>query len=173
MLPSAYNNNFMILQTPGYVVIYVEMIHDTRIIPLDGREPISTEVRLWHGNPRGYWDGDTLVVETTNMRRTEANAAAVGGDQVLLRAANGRTDDTITVTERFRRTDNGTVHYEFTVDDATHWIQAFSGEFPFVALSADELLYEYACHEGNYSMDNILAGERMLEKASASDEGSQ
>ena len=173
MLPSAYNNNFMILQTPGYVVIYVEMIHDTRIIPLDGREPISTEVRLWHGNPRGYWDGDTLVVETTNMRRTEANAAAVGGDQVLLRAANGRTDDTITVTERFRRTDNGTVHYEFTVDDATHWTQAFSGEFPFVALSADELLYEYACHEGNYSMDNILAGERMLEKALASDEGSQ
>ena len=167
MLPSAYNNNFMIMQTPGYVAIYVEMIHDFRIIPLDGRGHLPTGVRQWHGDARGRWEGDTLVVETTNLRRTEANAAAVGGDPVLLRMANGDSDDTITVTERFTRVDAGTVHYEFTVDDPTHWEQSFSGEFPFTAFPADELpyLFEYACHEGNYSMTNILAGERARELA--------
>ena len=167
MLPSAYNNNFMIMQTPGYVAIYVEMIHDTRIIPLDGRGHLPAGVRQWHGDARGRWEGDTLVVETTNLRRTAANAAAVGGDPVLLRIANGRNDDTITVTERFTRVDAGTVHYEFTVDDPTHWTQSFSGEFPFTAFPPDELpfLFEYACHEGNYSMTNILGGERARERA--------
>ena len=167
MLPSAYNNNFMIMQTPGYVAIYVEMIHDTRIIPLDGRGHLPAGVRQWHGDARGRWEGDTLVVETTNLRRTAANAAAVGGDPVLLRIANGRDDDTITVTERFTRVDAGAVHYEFTVDDPTHWTQSFSGEFPFTAFPPDELpfLFEYACHEGNYSMTNILGGERARERA--------
>ena len=167
MLPSAYNNNFIILQAPGYVVIYAEMIHDTRIIPLDGRGHLPASVRQWHGDARGHWEGDTLVVETTNLRRTEANAGAVGGDPVLLRVANGRTDDTITVTERFTRVDADTVNYEFTVDDPTHWTQAFSGEFPFATFPPDELpfLFEYACHEGNYSMTNILGGERAQEKA--------
>ena len=168
MLPSAYNNNFMILQAPGYVAIYVEMIHDTRIIPLDGRGQLSTDIRLWHGNARGHWEGDTLVVETTNLKRTEANAAAVGGDQVLLRAANGREDDTITVIERFTRVDSETVHYEFTIEDPIQWTRSFSGEFPVIMLPSNELLYEYACHEGNYSMDNILGGERMQEKTTAS-----
>ena len=167
MLPSAYNNNFIILQAPGYVVIYAEMIHDTRIIPLDGRGHLPAGVRQWHGDARGHWEGDTLVVETTNLRRTEANAGAVGGDPILLRVANGRTDDTITVTERFTRVDADTVNYEFTVDDPTHWTQAFSGEFPFASFPPDELpfLFEYACHEGNYSMTNILGGERAQEKA--------
>ena len=167
MLPSAYNNNFMIMQTPDYVAIYVEMIHDTRIIPLDGRGHLPSGVRQWHGDARGRWEGDTLVVETTNLRRTEANAAAVGGDPVLLRIANGRDDDTITVTERFTRVDAGTVRYEFTVDDPTHWTQSFSGEFPFTVFPPDELpfLFEYACHEGNYSMTNILGGERARERA--------
>ena len=167
MLPSAYNNNFMIMQTPGYVAIYVEMIHDTRIIPLDGRGHLPAGARQWHGDARGRWEGDTLVVETTNLRRTAANAAAVGGDPVLLRIANGRDDDTITVTERFTRVDAGAVHYEFTVDDPTHWTQSFSGEFPFTAFPPDELpfLFEYACHEGNYSMTNILGGERARERA--------
>ena len=167
MLPSAYNNNFMIMQTPEYVAIYVEMIHDFRIIPIDGRAHVPTSIRQWHGDARGRWEGDTLVVETTNLRRTEANAGAVGGDPVLLRMANGRDDDTITVTERFTRTGPGTVHYEFTVEDPTHWEQSFSGEFPFTTFPADELpyLFEYACHEGNYSMTNILGGERARELA--------
>ena len=167
MLPSAYNNNFIILQTPGYVVIYAEMIHDTRIIPLDGRDHVPESVRQWHGDARGRWEGDTLVVETTNIRRTEGHAGAFGGDPVLLRMANGRTDDTITVTERFTRVDADTVHYEFTVEDPTHWTQPFSGEFPFATFPPDELpyLFEYACHEGNYSMTNILGGERAQEQA--------
>ena len=165
MLPSAYNNNFIIMQTPGLVSIYIEMIHDFRMIPIDGRDHIPSSIPQWHGNSRGHWEGDTLVVTTRNIRKTEANAAAVGGDQVILRVANGSDEDTITVTERFTRVDADTVHYEFTIEDPTHWTDAWTGEFPFVALPEDELLYEYACHEGNYSMTNILGGERELEKA--------
>ena len=166
MLPSAYNNNFIVLQSPGYVVIFAEMIHDTRIIPIDGRDHLPTIIRQWHGDARGHWDGDTLVVETTNLRKTEANAGAVGGDPILLRMDNGRIDDTVTVTERFTRVDETTINYEFTVDDPTHFSQAFSGEFPFTAFPAEELpfLFEYACHEGNYSMTNILGGERAKER---------
>jgi hypothetical protein len=165
MLPSAYNNNFMVLQTPDHVVIQVEMIHDTRVIPLDGRDHIPSDIRQWNGDMRGRWDGDTLVIETRNLPRTEALAAAVGGDPILLRAANGRSDDTITVTERITRVDADTLNYEFTIDDPTTWVTAFSGEFPMRRLPGGELLYEYACHEGNYSMEGILGGERTLELA--------
>ena len=167
MLPSAYNNNFIVLQTPDHVVIYAEMIHDARIIPIDGRGHAPDAIRQWHGDARGHWEDDTLVVETTRLRRTAANAGAVGGDPILLRMANGRPDDLITVTERFTRNGPGSLLYEFTVDDPTHFSQAFSGEFPFTAFPADELpfLFEYACHEGNYSMTNILAGERARERA--------
>jgi len=117
---------------------------------------------------RGHWEGDTLVIETTNLPRIEANAAAVGGDPILLRAANGRSDDTVTVIERITRVDADTLNYEFTIEDPTTWTTPFSGEFPMRRLAADELLYEYACHEGNYSMEGILGGERVLEKAAAS-----
>ncbi|MCH7750480.1 MAG: hypothetical protein IH939_20560 [Acidobacteria bacterium] len=168
MLPSAYNNNFIFLQTPDYVAIQVEMIHDTRIIPLDGRSHLPSNVRQWNGDMRGHWDGDTLVIETTNLRRTEANAAAAGGDAILLRAANGRSDDTVTVIERITRVDADTLNYQFTIEDPTTWTTPFSGEFPMRRLAADELLYEYACHEGNYSMEGILGGERALEQAAAS-----
>ena len=168
MLPSAYNNNFIFLQTPDYVAIQVEMIHDTRIIPLDGRSHVPSTVRQWNGDMRGHWEGDTLVIETTNLRRTEANAAAAGGDPILLRAANGRSDDTVTVIERITRVDADMLNYEFTIEDPTTWTTPFSGEFPMRRLAADELLYEYACHEGNYSMEGILGGERALEKAATS-----
>ena len=103
--------------------------------------------------------------QTSARRQTEALAAAVGGDPILLRAANGRSDDTITVTERITRVDADTLNYEFTIDDPTTWVTAFSGEFPMRRLPGDELLYEYACHEGNYSMEGILGGERTLELA--------
>ena len=168
MLPSAYNNNFIFLQTPDYVAIQVEMIHDTRIIPLDGRSHLPSTVRQWNGDMRGHWESDTLVIETTNLRRTEANAAAAGGDPILLRAANGRSDDTVTVVERITRVDADTLNYEFTIEDPTTWTTPFSGEFPMRRLAADELLYEYACHEGNYSMEGILGGERALEQAATS-----
>ena len=168
MLPSAYNNNFILLQTSEYVAIQVEMIHDTRIIPLDGRSHLPSHVRQWNGDMRGHWEGDTLVIETTNLRRTAANAAAAGGDPVLLRAANGRSDDTVTVIERITRVDADTLNYQFTIEDPTTWTTPFSGEFPMRRLAADELLYEYACHEGNYSMEGILGGERVREQAAAS-----
>jgi hypothetical protein len=170
MLPTFYNNNFMVFQAPGYVVLHFEMIHDTRIIPLDDRAQLPTTMRQWIGSPRGHWEGDTLVVETRNIRRTESNAGTgalpgtAGGDVFLLRAANGRTDDTITITERFTRVDAGSVRYEFTVDDPTQWTQSISGEFPATSLAPGELMYEFACHEGNYTMTNILTGERESER---------
>ena len=169
MLPTFYNNNFMVFQTPGYVALYYEMIHDTRIIPLDGRPHLTTDVRQWIGDARGHWDGDSLVVETRNIRRIEANAGTgalpgtPGGDPFLLRAANGSMDDTITVTERFSRLNADTLHYEFTIDDPTQWTQSISAEIPAVALPPQELLYEYACHEGNRTITNILGGERANE----------
>ena len=163
MLPSAYNNNFMIMQTPDYVAIQVEMIHDTRIIPLDGRGHLPSGVRQWNGDMRGHWEGDTLVIETTNLPRTDANAAAVGGDPILLRAANGRSDDTVKVIERITRVSADMLNYEFIIEDPITWTEPIRGEFPMTQLPADQLLYEYACHEGNYSMEGILGGERTLE----------
>ncbi len=166
MMPGPYNNTYMILQTPEYVVIQVEMIHDTRIIPLDGRPHVTPAIRQYLGDMRGHWEGDTLVVETTNIARTEADPGTQGSDVILLRAANGRSDDTIRVIERFTRVDAGTIRYEFTIEDPTRWTRTFSGEFPFVRI--DERLYEYACHEGNYSMPTMLGGERIQEEAAAS-----
>ena len=166
MMPNPYNNTYMIFQTPEYVVIEVEMIHDTRIIPLDGRPHLNPAIRQYLGDMRGHWEGDTLVVETTNIARTEFDPGIQGSDVIALRASNGRTDDTIRVIERFTRVDAGTIHYEFTVDDRMRWTTSFSGEFPFVKI--DERLYEFACHEGNYSMPTMLGGERMLEQAAAS-----
>ena len=163
MLPTFYNNNFMLLQTPDHVVLHVEMIHDTRIIPLDGRPRLTSGVRQWLGDARGRWEGDTLVVETRNIRRTEANASTGFGDAILLRAANGRADDTITVTERFTRRAGGALRYQFTIDDPAVWTRSFSGEIPLAALPPQESLYEYACHEGNYALVNILGGERAKE----------
>ena len=167
LLPTFYNNNVMLLQTPDHVVLHVEMVHGTRIIPLDGRPGLATDVRQWLGDGRGRWEGDTLVVETRNIRRTEANASIGGADPILLRASNGSPEDTITVTERFTRIDAQTLRYEFTIDDPTTWTRSFSGELPLNALQPDEALYEYACHEGNYALPNILAGSRAEEQAEA------
>ena len=166
MMPGPYNNTYMILQTPGYVAIQVEMIHDTRIIPLDGRPHLTPRIRQYLGDMRGHWEGDTLVVETTNIARTEADPGVQGADEIELRAANGRSDDTIRVVERFTRVDADTITYEFTIEDPTRWTESFSGEFPFVRTAG--LLYEYACHEGNYSLPTILRGERLAEQAAAS-----
>ena len=166
MLPSAYNNNFMIFQVPGYVVIYVEMIHDTRIIPIDGRPHLASDMRQWHGDARGHWEGDTLVVETTNIRRTKANAAAVGGDPVLLRAANGRTDDTITVTERFTRADAGTIDYEFTINAVD---PELLGRVPLLRVSGGRaaVALRVRLSRGKLQHDQYPRGEREREKAAA------
>jgi hypothetical protein len=147
MLPSAYNNNYQILQTPGYVVIFIEMIHDVRIIPLDGRPHLPGHVRQWMGDSRGHWEGDTLVVDTTNF--TGKNPFR-GSDRNLH------------LTERFTRIDPDTILYRFTVDDPTAFTRPWSGEAPMTKTAGP--IYEYACHEGNYQMTNILKGARAEEK---------
>jgi hypothetical protein len=155
----------MIFQTRDYVAILVEMIHDVRIIPLDGRPHLPSSMRQYLGSMRGRWEGNTLVVETTNIRRTEGEAGAQGNDEMETRASNGRSDDTLRIVERFTRVDDNTINYRFTVDDPSHWTRPFSGEYPFV--KTDEKLYEFACHEGNYSVPNILSGARYEEQEAA------
>ena len=162
MLPGPYNNTYVIAQTADYIAIRVEMIHETRIIPLDGRPHLPSSIRQYVGDMRGRWDGDTLVVETTNIKRTEGDPGAQGNDEIGTRAWNGRIDDTLRIVERFTRVNDDTITYRFTIEDPSRWVQPFSGEFPFVKTEDD--LYEYACHEGNYSMSLMLSGARAVER---------
>ena len=148
MISGAYNNNLQILQTPGYVVIVNEMVHNTRIIPTDGRP--HGKIRLWAGDSRGRWEGTTLVVETTNFLRETS--------------LNGSTADTQLV-ERFTRVAPDTIKYEFTVQDPTSYTRPWSVMMPLQR--TDGLLYEYACHEGNYGLHGIMAGARAKDKADA------
>ena len=162
MLPGGYNNNFLILQTPGYVVIHVEMIHDTRIIPLDGRPSLGPHHRQWLGNMRGHWEGQTLVVETTNLATTEDGSAS-GNDPIRIRAARGGDQaNTLRVVERFTRVDADTVSYQFTIEDPARWTKPWTGEVPITKTEGP--LFEYACHERNYSIVNVLSGARTREK---------
>jgi hypothetical protein len=147
MLPSGYNNNYQILQVPGYVVILVEMIHDVRIIPLDSRPHLPQHIRQWLGDSRGHWDGNTLVVDTTNFT-----------DKTHFRGADGN----LHLIERFTRVDVGTILYEFTVDDPTAFTKPWKAQAPLTKTRGP--IYEYACHEGNYSMLNVLKGARAQEK---------
>jgi len=150
MLPTAYNNNYQILQTPGYVTILIEMIHDVRIIPLDGRPHIPKNIRQWLGDSRGHWEGKTLVVDTTNF---------TGKSHFM------GSDENLHLVERFTRTDSNTILYQFTVEDPTAFTRPWKGEVPMT--KAPGPIYEYACHEGNYAMANILNGARAQEKAAA------
>ena len=145
-LPGSYNNNFMIVQSPGYVAILVEMIHETRLIPLDGRPGISSGIRQWMGDSRGRWEGDTLVVETTRFRNQQ-EFRGTSADLHLI--------------ERFTRIDAHTIDYQFTIDDATTYVSPWTVALPMK--SVDEDVFEYACHEGNVGMHGILAGARALE----------
>jgi hypothetical protein len=146
MTPGAYNNNVELFQAPGYVAIVNEMIHDTRIVPLDGRP--HGHVPLWRGDSRGHWEGDTLVVDTINFKR-ETSFPNSGANLHLV--------------EKFTRTDADTLMYEFTIDDPSVWTRPFTAVVPM--RKSDQPIYEYACHEGNYAMASILAGARAAEKA--------
>jgi len=148
MLPPGYNSYLQIVQTPTYVAILQEMIHDARIIPLDGRPHVPPNVRRWLGDSRGHWEGDTLVVDTTNFT-----------DQTNFRGSR----ENLHVIERFTRVDADTIRYEFTVDDPTTWTKPWSAELPLVKDKGP--IYEYACHEANYGMANNLRGARAKEKA--------
>ncbi len=148
MVPGPYNNNYQILQTPGYVVILHEMIHDARIIPLDGRPHIGQQIRQWFGDARGRWEGDTLVVDTTNFTDKANYRGSTSGLHLV---------------ERFRRIDADTVAYSFTIDDPITFTSKWTVSMPMA--KSDEQIYEYACHEGTYGMVNLLKGARVQEKA--------
>jgi hypothetical protein len=149
MMPVGYNSTLEIVQGQGYVGIVQEMIHDTRIIPTDGRPHGPAEIKRWMGDSVGHWEGDTLVVETVNYNPL-----------VVIQGAP--VSDAAKVTERFTRIDADTVTYQFTVDDPKTWVKPFSGEYNMVHI--DGGIYEYACHEGNYGMANNLSGARATEK---------
>jgi hypothetical protein len=145
--PAGYNSNYQIVQGPGYVMILVEMIHDARIVPLDGRPPLSKNIRQWMGSSRGRWEGTTLVVETTNFN---------GNNPFRGSSKNMR------VTERFTRIADDTIVYRFTVDDPTTWMRPWTAEV--ATKKTVGPLFEHACHEGNYSLPNSLSGARTEEK---------
>ena len=143
MAPSAYNNNVQVFQTEDTVVLYNEMNHNARVVPLDGRDHLDAGIGQWTGDSRGHWEGDTLVVETTNFLR-ETNFM------------RGATTPNLTLVERLTRVDADTLRYDVTVDDPTVWTQPWTFSVPM--RRNPEPLYEYACHEGNYGLENILAG---------------
>jgi hypothetical protein len=151
MKPVAYNHNVAIFQAPDYVSFVNESIHIARIVPLDGRPRPS--FRGWIGQSRGRWEGDTLVVETTNYRREAAEFSAFGASENLR------------VVEHFTRLGPETLRYEFTIDDPTTWTKPWTAR---IDMKPGPPMYEYACHEGNYSLRNILMNARALEKAAPS-----
>jgi hypothetical protein len=150
LFPSAYNNNYEIVQTPGFVAIDVEMVHQMRWIPIDGTPHLPGDVRQWAGDSRAHWEGDTLVVDTTNFN-----------DQVSFRGS----DRNLHLIERFTRVDAETILYRFTIDDSTAFTKSWTGEIPFVKTAGP--LFEYACHEGNMGMSGILSSARIDEKKAA------
>jgi hypothetical protein len=150
MLPVLYNNHYQFVQTPEYLLINVEMVHDARIIPLDGRPHAPSSIRKWMGDSVGHWEGDTLVVDTTNFSPKVS--------------FQGSSPD-LHVIERFTRVDADTIIYRFTIDDPATFTAQWSGEIPLRA--TDDMLYEYACHEANHSLPGILSGARFQEKEAA------
>ena len=148
MVPSAYNNNVQLFQTPQFVAFTNEMIHNYRVVPMDNRPQLGRAVHQWMGDSRGHWDGDTLVVETTNWR---SDSAPRGGSEALR------------VTERFTRLSAQTMMYEFTLEDPKTWTKPWTGQIPMSRI--DDKLYEYACHEGNHAMEHMLTGARAEESA--------
>ena len=162
MMPGFYNHNYHIMQTPDYVALVVEMIHDARLIPLDGRGQIPSGIQQWLGSSRGRWEGDTLVVETTNFteKLDERNTFV---PSVFASGANQR------LIERFTRVSEDVIDYRFTVEDPTVFTGEWTAAIPLNRF--DGTLFEYACHEGNYALPNMLAGARATEAAGAAGGG--
>ncbi len=154
--PGGYNNHFQIVQTPGYVMILIEMIHEARIIPLDGRLHVGQHIRQWLGDSRGRWEGDTLVVDTSNFT-----------DKTNFRGSG----ENLHLVERFTRVDADTLLYEYTIDDPESFERPWMATVPMAKSQGP--LFEYACHEGNYGMFNLLAGARAADRAAAATEESK
>ena len=155
IIPGAYNQNIQIFQATDHVVLFNEMVHDARIVPLDGRPHLPDSIRQWMGNSRGRWDGDTLVIESTNFsdRTLSFNDSLTSGMG---------TGTTLHLTERLRRVDARTLEYEFTVNDPSTFTRPFTGMIPMT--KSDDLVFEYACHEGNYGLRSILRGARLEQR---------
>jgi len=151
-LPTIYNNNFQIFQSPGYVVIAPEMIHSARIIPMDGRPHLGKTLHQWLGDTRGHWEGNSLVIETTNFRTD---------DGVAYQGAN---PETYKITERFTRVAADTVNYEFTISDPMTWTKPWTAVIPWTKVDPGEQMYEYMCHEDNFDIVHLLSGARTREK---------
>ena len=150
MSPTAYNNNYRITQSPGFVAIQIEMLGGTRVIPTDGRPHLRSNIRQWMGDSVGHWEGDTLVVDTTNFT-----------DKVLYRGAA----ENLHLVERFTRVGPDEIDYRVTIDDPATFTTKWTLAIPFV--NTHEQMFEYACHEGNYGMEGILSGAREEERAKA------
>ena len=150
MSAGGYNNHLRIFQAPGYVVVWTEQNHDARIIPMDGRPPVAGAIRQWMGDSRGRWEGDTLVVETTNFSGKAYYQGSTHGMHLV---------------ERFTRTGADALEYEYTVSDPASYTRPWTASITMTTIEGD--LYEFACHEGNYGMEGILAGARADEREMA------
>jgi len=157
ILPVIYNNGTQIFQSPGYVTIVNEMIHETRVVPLDGRRHVGSDIKMWLGDSRGHFEGDTLVVETTNF--TDRTGVGVNG-------GGQRHSEALKLTERYTRIADDLIDYRMTVDDPQTWTAPWTMQFP---LRRDDGygMFEYACHEGNLAMFNILSGARADDRKAA------
>ncbi len=164
--PSAYNNNLRILQTPKYIVLLTEMIHDARIIPMDGRPHLASDIERWSGDSRGQWEGDTLVVETTNFSDKVPTFQLPADFEDGMESGAVGSARNMTLIERFTRQGDKRLLYEYTLSDPQTFETPFTVAIPLRA--SEGPLYEYACHEGNYAMRGMLKGARLLEAEDAS-----
>src|SRR5215469_9600466 len=158
IIPVVYNNGNQILQAPGYVVIRNEMIHESRVIPLDGRPHVGSTIKEYMGDSRGHWEGNTLVIETTNF----TNKTSIGSNGVGYNGEGGRHSESLRLIERLTRVDENTLNYQVTIDDPQTWTKPWTLMIP-LKRDSNYQLAEYACHEGNYAMKDILSGARVEE----------
>ena len=161
---SIYDSNYLIAQTPQYVAILMEMIHETRIIPLDGRPHLPSELHQWLGDSRGHWEGDTLVVDTTNFNDRLDGGLLMPSHLLSIYHHRG-SGETLHLIERFTRVDAKTIDYKFTVDDPKTFTRPWTADVPMRNDGTPDQIYEYACHEGNMQMLNLLQGARANEQA--------
>jgi hypothetical protein len=162
MFPAGYNNAYEFIQTPGYVVIRYEMIHNARIIPIDGRPRLGEKIRQWDGEPRGHWEGTTLVVESTNYN----DKGMIATSAATQRIRGIPQSEALHVIERFTPVDADTIVYRATVEDKNVYTGAWTVEIP-LTRDSKYRMFEYACQEGNYATPNILAGGRAAEREAA------
>ena len=169
VMPFAYDNGQQIIQAPGYVVFRNEMIHESRVIPLDGRPHASPEIKTWMGDSRGHWEGKTLVVETTNFNGNIFIGSEAGG----FGDSGAVATDQLRLVERFTRVDRDTIQYEVTVNDPQTWTAPWKISMPLRHDASYDFIYEYACHEGNIFMHDALAGARAEDQKRAALAGAQ